>query len=177
MRKALYLGREADVVIIDRNEPMAPEGICCMQGEASANLHLIDQADLVVAATGDPAADEMICQRAIANGIPYNRSDGPGGFLIPSVVNRRNYTVAVSTLGRSPGMSRHIRLYLEEQLPRVFEDMVDLTEVLREELKGSVPDPADREGRLRRMLENRSIWEALMEDPVRALVMAREVMR
>lgn len=177
IRKASYLAREAKVSMIDRRPAKVPEGMELIIGEAKDNLDLIEGSDLVVAATGDRATDELICTRAGSLGKPFNRSDGPGGFLIPSLVERRNYTVAISTLGRSPGMSRHIRDTLEASLPPVLEDMVDLTEVLRERLKKTVQDPREREGRIHRLLEDAEVWELLETDPERAFELAeRKVM-
>ncbi len=177
MRKALYLFKEADVVIVDRQPCEVPAGIRFIRGEVLDNLHLIGGTDLVVAATGDTSTDDVIFERARVQGKPCNRSDRPGDFLIPSVVEKRNYTIAVSTLGRSPGMSRYIRLLLERDLSASIEDMVDLSERLREELRETFPDPADREGRIRRMLENRHVWEALARDQDEVREIAKEAVK
>lgn len=177
LRKASYLSREADVVLVDRKVIEAPEGMKVVRGEALEHLSLIDEADLVVAATGDIEVDSRICEMARKKDVPFNRSNGAGEFIIPSVVERRNFSVAISTLGRSPGMSRHIRLILERELSPVLEDMVDLCESLREELKATIPDAVEREGRLRKVLDDERVWEALTADWEKAMNMAREALR
>lgn len=173
LRKAAYLAREAKVTMVDRRAAEVPEGIRLLVGDAKDHLHLIDGSDIVVAATGVRSIDEMICAEAGLRGKLINRSDGPGNFLIPSVVERRNFTVAISTLGRSPGMSRYISKVIDASLPPSLESMVDLTEALRDQLKDEVPDAREREGRVRRVLEDLDVWNALETEPARALEMAR----
>lgn len=171
-RKAAYLAKEADVTIVDRRPGGAPSGATRICGEALENLHLIDAADIVVAATDDPEVNEAICRRARQAGAWYNQVEGPGNFLIPSVVERRNFVVAVSTGGRSPGMSRYLREHLEASLPRSFEDMVELMERLRVMLKDRVPDPIVREDTLRRLIIDPELWNCLEKDPSQAWEMA-----
>ncbi len=173
LRKAAYLARETRVTLVDRRPVEVPDGVTMRVGEALRNLDLIDSSDIVVAATGDRVTDETICQRAKDAGKLFNRADALGNFLIPSLVERRNFTVAISTLGRSPGMSRHIKEVVETSLPAVLEDMVDLTESLREDLKSIVPDARDREGRIRRLLGDPTVWKALELEPAKAYELAR----
>jgi len=173
LRKAAYLAREAQVTMVDRCAVEVPEGVRLIIGDALDNLHLIGGSDIVVAATGDRSVDERVCEEAGRRGKLINRSDGPGNFLIPSIVERRNFTVAISTLGRSPGMSRHISKVIDASLPPSMEGMVDLTEALRDQLKGELPDAREREGRVRRLLEDPEVWKALGEGPEKALERAR----
>ena len=173
LRKAAYLARETRVTLVDRRPVEVPEGVTLRVGDALRNLDLIEISDIVVAATGDRVTDETICQMAKVAGKLFNRADALGNFLIPSLVERRNFAVAISTLGRSPGMSRHVKEVVETSLPAVLEDMVDLTESLREELKMTVPDARDREGRIRRLLDDPAIWEALGLEPTKAYELAR----
>jgi siroheme synthase-like protein len=173
LRKAAYLAREAQVTLIDRRTVEVPEGVRLIVGEAMDHLQLIAGSDIVVAATGDRSVDEMICAEAGLRGKLINRSDGPGNFLIPSVVERRNFTVAISTLGRSPSMSRHISKVIDAYLPSALEGMVDLTEALRDQLKVEVPDAREREGLIRRLLEDPEVWRSLETEPGKALQMAR----
>jgi len=172
MRKAAYLARQATVTMVDRRPAEVPEGVVLIVGEAADNLGLIDGTNIVVAATGDAEIDEMVCARANERGKLFNRADGPGNFLIPSIIERRNFMVAISTLGRSPGMSRHIRESLDASLLPAMEDMVDLTCRLRERLKDVVPEAREREGRVRRIIGDQEIWEARKEDPAMAYELA-----
>ncbi|MBN1109925.1 MAG: bifunctional precorrin-2 dehydrogenase/sirohydrochlorin ferrochelatase [Methanomassiliicoccales archaeon] len=160
-RKAVYLAKQADVTVVDRSPGPAPEGARRILGDARSHLHLLQQADLVVAATEDGELNDLICREASDLGIWFNRADGTGSFLIPSVVERRNFTVAVSTEGRSPGMSRHIREHLDLCLPPEWEDMVQVMEMVRQELRSVVEDPHARERTLRTLSEDQEVWEAL----------------
>ena len=173
IRKAAYLARGTRVTLVDRCPVEVPDGVAFRIGEALQNLDLLEISDIVVAATGDRSVDERVCEEAGRRGKLINRSDGPGNFLIPSIMERRNFTVAISTLGRSPGMSRHISKVIDASLPPSMEGMVDLTEALRDQLKGELPDAREREGRVRRLLEDPEVWKALGEGPEKALEMAR----
>jgi siroheme synthase (precorrin-2 oxidase/ferrochelatase) len=70
-------------------------------------------------------------------------------------------------------MSRHISKVIDAYLPSALEGMVDLTEALRDQLKVEVPDAREREGLIRRLLEDPEVWRSLETEPGKALQMAR----
>jgi len=125
-------------------------------------------ADLVVAATNDPVMNKRIVDEAEKQGKWCNRADGLSTFLIPSVVERERFKVAVSTEGRSPGMSRYLRQVLDAQLDHRYDLMVALQEELREAAKEAVPSQKEREERLWQVLDDEQVWSLLESDPVEA---------
>ena len=73
---------------------------------------------LVIAATDDRAVNERIFREATANRIPVNVVDDPAhsSFIVPSIVQKKDLLVAVSTSGRSPALARLLRQKLEKEI-------------------------------------------------------------
>lgn len=173
-RKANYLASEAEVIAVSREfvEGFLPS-IVLKHGTVEESLEkMVGWADLVVAATNDAEVNGRIASEAARQGRFCNRADGLSTFLIPSVVERENYKVAVSTEGRSPGMAKFLRMELDRLLDRRYDLMVSLQEELRQTAKDKVPSQLERERRLWKVLENKDVWNALESDPGRARELA-----
>ncbi len=176
-RKAIYLAQEAEVIVVsDTFDGDLPSSVRTVQGKAEDHLvSMVEWADLVVAATNDPNLNESIAREAERRGKWCNRADGISTFLIPSVVERERYKVAVSTEGRSPGMSRYLRKVLDEQLDRRFDLMIALQEELREAAKEAVQSQKEREQRLWQVLDDERVWDLLEKDPQEARRLAHGI--
>jgi siroheme synthase-like protein len=164
LRKAAYFAKEAEVVAVSREfvDGFTERGIRTERAEiVEAAERWITWADLVVVATDDPSLNSWLEERARGRGRPCNSADGVSSFLIPSVIERRNFIVAVSTLGRSPGMARYLRTYLDGLLGERNCRMIDLQEELRAEAKAALPDQRARERFLGEVLADEAIWTAL----------------
>jgi precorrin-2 dehydrogenase/sirohydrochlorin ferrochelatase len=76
-----------------------------------ANTHL------VITATNDLAVNSAVAQLCRKKGILVNVAAPPeeSSFIVPSVVERGDLVIAVSTSGASPSLSRTIRQELEKQ--------------------------------------------------------------
>ncbi len=74
-------------------------------------------AHLVIAATNDLTVNRAVAQLCRKKGILVNVTAPPeeSSFIVPSVVERGDLVIAVSTSGASPALSRSIRQELEEQ--------------------------------------------------------------
>ncbi len=123
---------------------------------------LADQS-LVFVATDDGEVNAAVAADARAAGVLINAADDPAhcDFIIPAVLTRGALTVAVSTGGASPALSRAVRDELETHFDR--EDYASLLEVaadararLRER---SAPQPWER-------------WRQALDGEVRRLVSA-----
>ena len=79
----------------------------------------VDGAWLVVAATSDAATQKAICDAADAQRIFSIAIDDPpnGTAYSASVIRRGPVTVAISTSGEAPALSRLLREVLEQALP------------------------------------------------------------
>jgi precorrin-2 dehydrogenase/sirohydrochlorin ferrochelatase len=70
---------------------------------------------LVIGATDDESVNEKIARDARARGIPVNIVDDPArcDFILPSIVEQGDLTIAVSTGGKSPALAKKLREELE----------------------------------------------------------------
>lgn len=179
LRKARFFAEETEVTVVSIDFVPGFEALRVQKVEEDARstyLEWVARSDFVVASTDDPELNALIAQAALAHGVWCNRADGISDFMIPSVVRRRNYVVAASTLGRSPAMSRYLRLRLEESLPERYDKMVDLQKRLREIAKERIEGQVARERFLWEVLSDESIWDALEASQERALELAEKIM-
>jgi precorrin-2 dehydrogenase / sirohydrochlorin ferrochelatase len=175
LRKAKYLASEAEVTVVSRQFVPGFIGSDVRQVVDDIDRELItwvEGADLVVAATNDPELNGRIAALAREKGRPCNRADGPSTFLIPSVVVRENYSVAISTGGRSPGMAKFLRLKLDDLLGPQYDGMVRLQEELRSAARSTIPEQRERERFLWEVLEDPAVWDLLGSDPAAAKALA-----
>jgi uroporphyrin-III C-methyltransferase / precorrin-2 dehydrogenase / sirohydrochlorin ferrochelatase len=89
---------------------------------------------LAYAATSDPGVNRAIQAEARAEGIWLNAIDQPDlcDFITPAIVRRGSLTIAVSTNGRCPALSRRIREDLEGQFGPEYADAVEHLGQLRD---------------------------------------------
>ncbi len=166
-RKAQFFLPEASVVVVSKDFVPGFQSLSVQTVEGDIDQVMekwIDWADFVVAATDDPELNEKISKESEAKGRFFNRADKPGTFLIPSVVSRDNFIIAISTLGRSPGMSKFMRLKLEEELGEEYSSMIDLQEELRLAAKEAIGDQRRREQFLWKVLMDERIWSMIAID-------------
>lgn len=179
-RKALFFKEEAEVVVVGRelSEKFLGSGIRTVREDITLSLdRWVDWADMVVAATDSPELNETIFRACSARGKWCNNATGPSSMLIPSVVYKEGYMVAISTLGRSPAMSKYLRRFLQEVLGPEYSAMVSVQERLRDEARDLIMDQKERERYLWGVLEDEGIWGRLRSgDMDGALSMARERM-
>ena len=96
---------------------------------------------LVIAATNDPATNEHVWEEAQQRGILINVVDDRAhcAFIAPAVVRRGALAVAISTSGRCPAFSRHLRERLESEFGPAYEPFLDLLGELRERVLDVLP--------------------------------------
>lgn len=113
---------------------------------------------LVIAATDDQAANEMIKAEADELGILVNVVDNTPlcNFIVPSVIQRGDLTVAFSTGGKSPALAKRLRQTLEEAIGPEYAEFLKLAGDLREAVKQRY---ADQERRAR-------FWQELVDSDV-----------
>jgi precorrin-2 dehydrogenase/sirohydrochlorin ferrochelatase len=135
---------------------------------------IIDRAFLVIGALSDPVQNNRIKNLCIAREILFNNADGEAGnVIIPSVIGGENFTLAISTKGNSPAVSRFIREHLETRFP-ALDDMIALQRDLRSQLKHTEPSQSRRNAILWEVLNDRELWITLKNDPVRARQQVKE---
>ena len=174
-RKAAYFSKEARVLVISRSFAQKIDSLSVEQklmdvnGESDAAVSdLIEDAFLVIGALSDPSQNNRIGRLCHTQGILFNNADGEAGdVILPAISSGEHFTLAISTGGSSPAMSRFIREHLEQDLPGL-DTMIVLQHRLREELKLREPDQEKRNTILRRVLDDASVWNVIRTDPDRA---------
>ena len=107
---------------------------------------MIDPYDLVIAATDDKELNGLIRDDALYMGININSSHGGGNILIPSVLERDGYYVAVSSEGRVPAFPPYIVSVLDGMLDEKYDRMLELMQEMRKySLANISPQPKRRE--------------------------------
>ena len=96
----------------------------------------LQAAFLAVAATGDRITNEEVFREALGERVLVNVVDDPGhsSFIVPSIVDKKDLLVAVSTSGRSPALARVVRRKLEKEIGPEYGLLLDLFGKIRKKL-------------------------------------------
>ncbi|WP_375436847.1 bifunctional precorrin-2 dehydrogenase/sirohydrochlorin ferrochelatase, partial [uncultured Hymenobacter sp.] len=98
----------------------------------------LEEADVVFAATDDPALHRRIKEAARTRRLLVNVADTPPlcDFYLSSVVQKGALKVAVSTNGQSPTVAKRLRAVLEEALPEELDHVLQKMPAIRQQLAG-----------------------------------------
>lgn len=177
-RKASYFAGEADVLVVSRTfcGKFEESPLRTINEDVEKVMNdMIEGADMVVAATDSPELNRRIGDECMTRGIWCNCATFPGDLIIPSVVSRDGYVVAVSTLGRSPAMSKYLKQVLDERMAPEYSAMVHLQERLRSIIRASITDQGKRERFLWEVLQDEEVWERLRAgDDAGAMTLAEQ---
>ena len=121
-------------------------------------------AEVVIAATDDPAVNEAVSAAARSLRIPVNVADNAelSSFIMPAMVDRTPVQIAISTGGASPVLARRLRAAIESAVPYAFGRLAALAARFRPASKRRYPDAMAR----------RRFWEQVVEGPIADLVLA-----
>ncbi|WP_142858064.1 precorrin-2 dehydrogenase/sirohydrochlorin ferrochelatase family protein [Salinigranum halophilum] len=143
----------------------------------------VDRVDptLVVAATDIEAVNEAAAAAAQSRQVLVNRTDRAGGrdagsVVVPATVDDGSVSVAVTTGGASPALSKYLRERLEADLAGAGA-MADLTRDLRTDLKTRDLTPGERRAAMRRVVRSSRVWKALRTGTTNARKVAEDVIR
>lgn len=125
----------------------------------------LEGAYLVIGATDDTAVNTRTSAEATRREIPVNIVDVPDecSFIVPSILERGDLVLAVSTSGASPAAAKWIRRQLESQFGPEYARFLDLMKELRERVKREVAD-VDRRGEIFTRLTQSDILKHLKND-------------
>jgi precorrin-2 dehydrogenase/sirohydrochlorin ferrochelatase len=103
----------------------------------------IDGIDIVFAATDDKDLNRQVSEEAKRRQLLVNVVDAPQlcNFIVPAVVQRGGFQVAVSTDGKCPALSKRVRKTLERIFDETYGDYVDLLGELRDRIMKKTNDP------------------------------------
>lgn len=115
----------------------------------------LDGCFLVIGATDNPEVNQRVYRAAEEAGMPANIVDVPElcNFIVPSVMRRGDFQVAVSTGGASPVLAREVRRRLEKSFGVQYGLVVRLLAGLRDTLKDRLPQESKR----------REFWEMMID--------------
>jgi precorrin-2 dehydrogenase/sirohydrochlorin ferrochelatase len=174
-RKAAYFAQEARVLVVSRSFvhkvetlPVKTKRVDIDTATDAKLAAVIGNAFLVIGTLSDPTQNDRIGSICKKNGILFNNADGKAGdVILPAISSGENFTLAISTGGSSPAVSRFLREHLEQEMPEL-DDMIVLQRRLRERLKQEEPDQIQRNKILHKVLDNPSVWKLLRTDPDKA---------
>jgi precorrin-2 dehydrogenase len=107
--------------------------------EADYDPQYIEGASLVIGATDDEKTNAAIAADCRNLGIPVNIVDDPQkcDFILPSIVERGDLAIAISTGGNSPALARYLREKLESRYGVEYEFLLNILGQLRPQMKNS----------------------------------------
>ena len=103
----------------------------------------LDSVFLVIGATNDEMLNQKISRDAAKNQMLCNIADRPEdcNFILPSIVQRGDLTISISTSGKSPAMAKVIRKELEQQFGQEYADFLQLMGAIRKKLLSQAHEP------------------------------------
>ena len=120
--------------------------------------------------SAQPITQELNLQihaEAERRGILCNIADRPKAcnFILPSIVNRGDLTIAISTSGKSPAFAKKLRKDLEKEFGTEYADFLKLMGEIRKKLLNENHEPEAHkhlfeqliEGKLIEMIKDRNI--------------------
>jgi len=137
--------RDCGAKVLVISPQLAPE-LIAMKAEEVIE-HVFDQYDvqylegavLVIGATDDEKTNTAIARDARSRGILVNIVDDPQkcDFILPSVVERGDLTIAIGTGGKSPALARYLREELEIKYGTEYGILLNILGRLRPQIKNS----------------------------------------
>ncbi|MFQ5442877.1 MAG: bifunctional precorrin-2 dehydrogenase/sirohydrochlorin ferrochelatase [Thermodesulfobacteriota bacterium] len=96
----------------------------------------LEGASVVVSATGSKAVNKKVFKEAEALKIPVNVVDDPGlsTFIVPATVKRGGLTIAVSTAGKFPALSKKLRKDMERAYGDEYSLFLEIAGAVRKRL-------------------------------------------
>lgn len=113
---------------------------------------------LAIAATNNAKINRQIAMEAKQINVPVNVVDAPelSTFIVPSIIDRSPVTVAISTGGASPVLSRLLKSRLESSIPASYGHLAKLVKSFRDQVKQRFPTTHQR----------RLFWEKVLQGPI-----------
>jgi precorrin-2 dehydrogenase/sirohydrochlorin ferrochelatase len=134
---------------------------------------------LAVAATDSPEVNATVGKLCRKKHILVNVAAPPeeSSFIVPSVVERGDLAIAISTGGASPGLSKRIRLELEEKYGKEYEQFLARMAVVRKRLMEEIPDEKTRREILNALLDSDVLYLLKHGEPHEAEHRIDEIVR
>ncbi len=121
---------------------MAKEGDILLKTRPYRSSDLVGMF-LVIGATDDEALNRRIHADAEAGNLLCNIADRPKicNFILPSIIQRGDFVMAISTAGKSPAFAKHVRKNLETRFGPEYGHLLDLMGAIRAGLLAEAHEP------------------------------------
>ncbi|MDI6709734.1 MAG: bifunctional precorrin-2 dehydrogenase/sirohydrochlorin ferrochelatase [Thermoanaerobacterales bacterium] len=105
---------------------------------------------LVISAANDPEVNAGVARECGSRRVLLNAVDDPPhcSFFVPASIRRGDFTISVSTAGKSPLLARRVREELERLYGPVYGAFLEYLAARRAEIKAGEPDQGARQRRL-----------------------------
>lgn len=163
LRKARLLAKAQAIIDViapeildDLRALVAKQQGHCQQRRFAAND--IEGYILVVSATNCDATNEAVSRACMAKNIPVNVVDSPAlcSVIFPAIVDRDPISIAVSSNGASPVLTRHLKSQLDSLIPANYGALAGLLARFRERAKAAIPD----------LQQRRYFWEHIVDSDI-----------
>ncbi|MDM8536625.1 bifunctional precorrin-2 dehydrogenase/sirohydrochlorin ferrochelatase [Desulfobacterales bacterium HSG17] len=110
---------------------------------------------LVISASDNNKVNQLVYEDAAALNILCNIADIPDAcnFTLPSVISRGDLTISVSTSGKSPALSRKLRIDLEKIFGKEYSESLKLMGAIRTKLLKQSHAPDSHRHLFRKLLD------------------------
>lgn len=131
--------------------------------------HWLDDVWLVVAATDDLVVNRAVASAAEARRLFVNVVDDAelSSYQVPSIINRGQLQIAISSAGAAPMLARHIREKLEAQFDESYGYLTALLSNHRHSIRKQLPVLAQR----------RRWFETLLASPILSTLRQRQFIK
>ncbi|WP_206811640.1 precorrin-2 dehydrogenase/sirohydrochlorin ferrochelatase family protein [Paradesulfitobacterium ferrireducens] len=143
------------------------DGKLCLWSSKAYDSQDIKDAVLIFSCTDQEEVNAQVARDAALACRPVNVVDDPEkcSFIVPSILERGDLAIAVSTGGSSPIVARQIRMELEEMYGDEMKDYLALLKSWRPRVKESL-SPAKR----------RLFWERVTDGQVRSIIKSKRLL-
>lgn len=126
------LAAGAEVTVVAPQALPMPAGVTLV--ERAFRPDDLDGAFFVISATGDRAVNSAVAEEAKARDILINVVDVPAesSAILPAVVRRGEFVLAISTGGASPALARRLRERLEQEFGEEYGELIAFLKSLRQ---------------------------------------------
>ncbi len=142
----------------DKLNELKSKSVIIYMGKQYSSEYL-DKMSLVIVATDDRLLNERIANECRKRAIPCNVVDVPDlcSFIVPSIVERGDLLIAISTSGASPAMAKKLRKYLENFFGPEYSTFLYILREVRKKIlarKDSVSE------------QNKIVFQKLVDSPI-----------
>ena len=166
----LLIKAKADITVISLEfsdyilDIAKTHNVRCVKEEYSSKILEENKYNFVISATNDISLNERVAKDCKKYNIIVNVVDQPEicDFIFPSILERGDITVAVSTGGASPVLARVLRTKLETMVPGSYGKLAEIVSANRIKVRE----------KMKRFSSNKIFWEKMLNGKFLELVLS-----